>query len=326
MPITRDAYDQLYAYYGGLGYFYFDDDAGNPSANPQQYIDGTNHFKKLSQEIRIASPADQPFRVIAGAFYQRQTNFILQEYIVDGLSAELSVNGLPGPLWLTQQKRKDKDYALFGEASLDVTPQITLTAGGRLFKFDNTLIGFFGFGRNPGDGGNGPFSASPPNVVGSNRTGVAECWTASGERLYDRDTDTYATDRTLLPPVVNGIPCTNLADFENGKLVPKRAKDSGFTHRLNAQYKPNDDLMFYATWSRGFRPGGINRRGEIAPYDPDYLTNWELGWKTTFGPWRWNGAIYHDIWKKFQFTFLGRTASRRFRTAGTRRSTASRPT
>jgi outer membrane receptor protein involved in Fe transport len=109
----------------------------------------------------------------------------------------------------------------------------------------------------------------------------------------------------LLPAVVSGSPCTNLAEFKNGKLVPKRAKDSGFTHRLNAQWKPNDDLMFYATWSRGFRPGGINRRGEIPPYDADYLTNWELGWKTTFGPWRWNGAIYHDIWKKFQFTFLG---------------------
>ena len=300
-----DAYDQLYASYGGLGYFYFNDAAGNALSNPQQFIVGTNHFKKLSQELRIASPGDQPFRVIAGAFFQRQTNFIHQDYKVDGLAPELSVNGSPGTLWLTQQKRKDKDYALFGEASWDVTPQITLTGGGRLFKFDNTLIGFFGFGRNPGDGGNGPFSASPPNVAGSNRTGVAQCWTASGERLYDRDTDTYATDRTLLPAVVSGSPCTNLADFVNGKLVPKRAKDSGFTHRLNAQYKPTEDLMFYGTWSRGFRPGGINRRGDIPPYDADFLTNWEFGWKTSFGPWRWNGAIYHDVWKKFQFTFLG---------------------
>jgi len=32
--------------------------------------------------------------------------------------------------------------------------------------------------------------------------------------------------------------------------------DSGFVHRLNLTYKPNDDLLFYATWSRGFRPGG----------------------------------------------------------------------
>ena len=61
--------------------------------------------------------------MIAGAFYQRQTNFIHQDYKVDGLAPELSVNGFPGTLWLTQQKRVDKDYALFGEASFDVTPQ-----------------------------------------------------------------------------------------------------------------------------------------------------------------------------------------------------------
>ena len=46
----------------------------------------------------------------------------------------LSVNGFPGTLWLTQQERVDKDYALFGEASFDITPQFTLTAGGRLYN------------------------------------------------------------------------------------------------------------------------------------------------------------------------------------------------
>ena len=66
--------------------------------------------------------------------------------------------------------------------------------------------------------------------------------------------------------------------------------------------------MFYATASKGFRPGGINRRGEIPPYDADFLYNYELGWKTTFGPWRWNGAIYHQLWKKFQFSFLGQNS------------------
>jgi outer membrane receptor protein involved in Fe transport len=305
-----DAYDRLYADYNpaygrGLAYFYYLDSAGNRTINPQQYIIGTNHFRKLSQELRFASPADKPFRVIAGAFFQRQTNFIHQDYKVDGLGADVSVNGFPGTLWLTQQKRKDKDYAVFGEASWDIIPKVTLTAGGRLFRYDNSLIGFFGFGRNPGDGGDGPYSAFPRNAAGSNRTGVAQCWTVSGERLYDRDTDTYASNRTLLPGVVPGSPCTNLADFVNGNLVPKRAKGHGFTHRLNAQWKPQENLMFYATWSRGFRPGGINRRSDVPPYDPDYLTNYEIGWKTTFGPWRWNGAVYHEIWRKFQFAFLG---------------------
>ena len=40
-------------------------------------------------------------------------------------------------------------------------------------------------------------------------------------------------------------------------------------------------------------------------HDLDYLTNFEAGWKTRFGALTWNGALYHQIWKKFQFSFLG---------------------
>ncbi|MGZ2411543.1 iron complex outermembrane recepter protein [Sphingomonas sp. F9_3S_D5_B_2] len=286
-----DAYDRLYSSYGGLGYFYLQDSAGEPLNNPQQYIRYTNHFRKMSHELRIASPADQPFRVIAGAFYQRQTNFIHQDYKIDQLAPELSVNGFPGTLWLTQQKRADRDYAAFGEASFDVTPTVTLTAGGRVFRYDNSLIGFFGFGRDP----NGP----PYNAAGSSRTGVAACYTEDGTTVRD------ATGADVLPPVVSGSPCTNLGVFEDGTVRPKHAKGHGFTHRLNAQWKPHQGLMLYATWSRGFRPGGINRRADVASYDPDYLTNYEVGWKTTLGPVRWNGALFHERWNKFQFAFLG---------------------
>jgi iron complex outermembrane recepter protein len=300
-----DQYDRLYASYGGLGYFYLYESpytAGNFVKNPQQWIIGTNHFRKLSQELRFASPIENPFRVIAGAFYQRQSNDIHQDYHVDDLAPEMSVNGSPTTLWLTQQKRVDKDYALFGEASWDVIPKVTLTAGGRLFKYDNSLIGFFGFGRNPDD----DFTASPFNAAGSSRTGVAGCFLKNGETLrqaYLNGEDINAIG--FVPPVVAGSFCNNLGVFSNGHVNPKRAKDNGVTYRLNAQWKPQEHLMFYATWSKGFRPGGINRRGDIGPYAPDYLYNLELGWKTTFGPLRWNGAIYHELWKKFQFAFLG---------------------
>ena len=301
-----DAYDQLYAeydggsrVYGGLGYFYYLDGAGE-YIDPRQRIEARDNFKKMSQEIRLASPQDKPIRGIIGAFYQRQTNKIFQNYIIDNLAPELSVNGRPGTLWLTKQDREDKDYALFGEMSFDVTPKVTLTAGGRLFKYDNSLFGFFGFGRDPANN----FQTTPYNGAGSSRTGVAGCYTNSGDTL--RNSITNGTDLTLITDGrVNGTFCTNLATFEDGKLKPKRAKGSGFTHRLNAQYKPNEDVMVYATWSRGFRPGGINRRATLGAYDPDYLNNFELGWKTSFGAWRWNGAVYHQLWKKFQFSFLG---------------------
>jgi outer membrane receptor protein involved in Fe transport len=311
-----DAYDFLYSdYYGGaygrgLGVFYYLDSAGNRTINPQQFIIGTDHFKKMSQELRFASPADKPFRVIAGVFYQRQSNLIHQDYKVDGLADFVSVNGLPGTLWLTQQHRVDKDYAAFGEASFDVTPKVTLTAGGRWYKFDNSLIGFFGFGRNPGvdptDPFVRPFTLHPFNAAASSRTGVAGCFTTSGDTL--RDSLINNTDLTLIGPAVAGGPCTDLGVFDNGKVKPKRVKDSGFIHRLNATWRPQNGLMFYATWSRGFRPGGINRRGDVGPYDADFLSNYELGWKTTFGPVRWNGALYHQRWKKFQFSFLGQNS------------------
>jgi len=303
-----DAYDAYYESYGGIAnYQYYFDNNGDP-IDPRQYITGGNNFKKMSQELRVSSPADKPFRVIAGAFYQRQSNDILQEYHVDNLADSLSVNGRPGLIWLTKQKRIDRDYAVFGEASFDVTPQITLTGGGRWYKFDNTVFGFAGFGRDPlfiQDANGDPIDPSIiPNAVYSTKTGVAQCYTTSGDTL--RESQINGTDTTLIMDgVLSGTPCINVATFANGKLKPKQSKDSGWTYRFNGNWKPREGLLFYATWSKGFRPGGINRQPGLAPYDPDFLINYELGWKTTLGPLRWNGAIYHQEWKKFQFSFLG---------------------
>ncbi len=298
-----DAYDAYYESYGGLAnYQYYFDNNGDP-IDPRQYITGGNNFKKLSQELRFSSPADRPFRVIGGAFYQRQSNDILQEYRVDNLADDLSVNGRPGLIWLTKQERIDRDYALFGEASFDVTPQITLTGGGRWYKFNNTVFGFAGFGRNP-EFIQGEDNDVPPNAVFSTRTGVAQCYTGSGDSL--RESQLNGTDTALIMDgVISGTPCTNVATFEDGKLKPKQSKDTGFTYRFNANWKPKEDVLLYATWSKGFRPGGINRQPGLEPYDPDFLVNYELGWKTSFGPIRWNGAIFHQTWEKFQFSFLG---------------------
>jgi iron complex outermembrane recepter protein len=282
-----EAYDSLYAASGGIaGYFYFQNAAG-ATIDPRQYTTSNPKYRKLSQEFRIASPSNERFRVVAGAFYQKQENDIDERYNVPNLAADRSVNGLPGILWLTKQKRVDKDYALFGEASFDILPTVTLTAGGRAYIYENTLIGFFGFGQ--------------PSAVGG--PGVGRCFRdAAGN---------------LLPATIAPAPCTNLADQLlspsgglTSTLIPKKADGQGFTHRLNLTWKPSRDLLLYATWSRGFRPGGINRRAGLDPYGADFLTNYELGWKTTFldGALRINGAIYQQEWKTFQFAFLGQNS------------------
>ena len=100
------------------------------------------------------------------------------------------------------------------------------------------------------------------------------------------------------PAPFNGAPCKNL---------DKTTKDDGTIGKVNLSYRIDDDRMIYATWSRGFRPGGINRRGTLPPYKADYLTNYEIGWKTTWANnrVRFNGSIFQQEWEDFQFSLLG---------------------
>jgi len=291
-----EQYDSLYAGAGGIAqYFYFQDNAGK-HIDPSQTIVGNDHFTKLSQELRFASPVNNRFRVVGGLFYQLQTHLIHQDYQVANLAANVSVNGRPGTLWLTQQDRTDRDYAVFGEASYDILPTVTFTGGGRYFKYDNTLIGFFGFGRDP----NGP----PYNAAGSSRTGVAGCFTSTGATLRDNPTG------KLLPANVPGSFCTNLGTFQGGKIVPKDASDTGFTYKANLTWKIDSDHLLYGTVSRGYRPGGINRRAGLSPYASDFLQNYEIGFKTSWfdRSLKINGAVFQQEWEKFQFAFLGQNS------------------
>ena len=102
----------------------------------------------------------------------------------------------------------------------------------------------------------------------------------------------------LPAPSVNGGPCTN---------VDKEIDESGNTPKINFTYRFDDQRLVYATYSEGFRPGGVNRRGTIPPYDADFLTNYEIGWKTSWADnrLRFNGAVFLEDWKDAQFSYLG---------------------
>ncbi len=115
------------------------------------------------------------------------------------------------------------------------------------------------------------------------------------------------------PPTVgggiNGAPCTNL---------DKSTKEDGNTPKFNVTYKLTDDAMVYATYSEGFRPGGINRRGTLPPYGADYLKNYELGWKSSWAEnrFRLNGAVFQEDWDDIQFSYLGANGLTEIRNAG----------
>lgn len=275
-------YGYFYDALSGYGAYWYDN-AGD-YVSPNQYIQGFDRYRKSFAEFRVSSPQDASLRFIGGLFWQRQTHNIEQNYIIDDIADSITVPGTDSNIWLTKQLRTDRDYAAFGELSFDVTDKLTLTGGARVYKYDNSLFGFFGFARGY-----------------SRNTGVARCVTTTGAEFRDNPTGTFAT------PILPGAPCTN---------VDKNTSDSDFIHKLNATYKINDDALVYATWSRGFRPGGINRRGTLPPYGPDELDNYELGWKTTFGAFRFNGAVYQEDWNNIQLSFLGANGLTEIRNAG----------
>ncbi len=258
------------SYVGGSYPTYFGDnfrDANGNLINPAQTTVSRNQFSKLSQELRISSPQNQRLRYVLGLFVQRQTNDARDEYRVQNLAPEYSVTGQPGVLYANAQSRVDRDTAVFTDLSFDVTNKLMLIGGVRAFHYDNSVYGFFGYSGNPTYDGY------------THASGEAQCVGA--------------------PDPSNPVrPCIN---------VDSDTKRSGTTYRLNATYKFDDDRMVYATWSTGFRPGGVNRVTTRPPYTPDYLANIEAGWKTTWLDHRLriNGAIFLERWKDAQYGIAG---------------------
>ena len=115
--------------------------------------------------------------------------------------------------------------------------------------------------------------------------------------------------RCFEPGYFEDAPCVNL---------DKTVEEVNATFKANLQYKFDPDRMVYATVSSGYRPGGVNRNGNLPPYTSDMLYNYEIGWKTTWnnGEIRWNGALFWENWDDFQFSFLGANSLTQIANAG----------
>lgn len=250
-------------------------DANGDPIDPTQSSLLRDKYTKLTQEFRVSSPAEDPFRLTAGLFFQRQTDKVRADYGTAG------IGDIPAPMWflpfndtflplttvvfpgvgdgdtlfMTRIRRVDRDYAAFAQAEYDITPDVTVTAGVRGFMAKNTISGFSG--------------------------------------LYRDTAKLDAGGNRLCIPVSNlDQPCNN---------VDKKNDEAGVTYKFNLRWKITTDAMVYATLSKGFRPGGNNRRPGVLPFKSDTLTNYEVGVKTSFGPVTLNAAGFYQKWKDLQF-------------------------
>jgi len=187
----------------------------------------------------------------------------------------------------------------------------------------------------------------------ANQPGVRGDTTAFGEdtqRGYKQTAAFASVDYDIIPEVLTvsagtrwyqykefevgsqygtGTSCLNVpnGDCTGGMVNIDAAHDKvnyhGFKSRANVTWQINPDIMAYATWSEGFRPGAFNRSvSDVAPgpgglaqftkpngYAPDSLVNNEIGVKSQLFDHRLllNLSAYYMKWSDVQFLFFNPT-------------------
>jgi len=114
----------------------------------------------------------------------------------------------------------------------------------------------------------------------------------------------YTSDKKIFTSI-------NTRQRDNVKFVDvtKSASFKKFTPRLGLNYKANEDLLLYGSFSRGFKQGGFNGRplanaGEVTQYAPETLDTYEAGVKAQWldGALTTNLALFHSIYNDIQLT------------------------
>jgi iron complex outermembrane recepter protein len=242
---------------------------------PQEFVDGGGFFEKWSHELRLTTPDNLPVKGTVGVFIQRQLHNIWQLYTMPGYGYSNVGIGNPNGFATALSIPNFPDAIwLTDEQRVDrdqaAFAQVTWDINSQW-----ALTGGLRYYK---------YDNSLEGFFGygagySSSTGQAACFAPA------------------IPAGIPGAPCENFS---------KEVTDTGTVPKVNLTYKITPDAMVYATYSKGFRPGGVNRVIGAQPYAADYLTNYEIGWKVQSPDHRirWNGALFWEDWKNFQFSFL----------------------
>ena len=101
-----------------------------------------NRRKQFNQEIRLVSRHDGPFNWVLGGFYNQQK--VQSDYAehVPGLSDFYGIPDNPEDLeYVSYNKSKVTEKAIFGEGTFKVTPAWQVTAGARYFRYTSKIEG-----------------------------------------------------------------------------------------------------------------------------------------------------------------------------------------
>ncbi|WP_374408070.1 TonB-dependent receptor [Pelagerythrobacter sp.] len=275
---------------------------------PDFSIGSTTDTTVFTQEFRVSTPEQDRLRATAGAFY---SNLVLKErndYFYardisrgsDGVTrgyapiypfTNTEVTGTtgnafpgyfsdPGPLpvdsgFRNDVKRTDKQFGLFGEVSFDIVPDtLSITGGARYYDVE---VDIEGAATSAFCKKNSPIFGANAGVPVEDQVNIPGCGGTNLSLIYGED---------------------------NAFGNPDKASSEGVIFKGTLTWTPTRDLLFYGTYSEGFRPGLLNRPGGAqgpggftVPFelDTDDVKNYEIGWKTEIldRQLRLNGSVFY---------------------------------
>ena len=176
---------------------------------------------------------------------------VLPNYIAPGVNGFFSFGSINGQLSST----KFTDYAIYGQASYDITDQIKLTAGIR-HTWDKQTT---------------DVQQLRPRLA----QGIYFCGSPLGVSATSGTTVTATTP----------FPISTIYDGCHD-IQSKSSKAPTWT--LGVDYKPIEDLLLYAKWTRGYRQGGLSifSPDTTQAYEQEKVDTYEVGLKAS-----WRGPV-----------------------------------
>ncbi len=273
---------------------------------PELHDRGFVQTQQNSAEIRLASDQAQSFKYQVGGFYWKSKNE--QDFsrrVISCATSTAAINPLSGlrPCALSDLANTTfvgadsvsvvdiENYALFGQGTYDFNDMLGLTVG---LRWTNDAIDYT-HTRAPGRNLQTGAAATGPGISGNPAGGTI----ASGGNGTNISAGSSSNDNI------------------SGKAV--------------LTFKPTDDLMFYGSYTRGYKGPAFNiffnhtAPTNAVPIDEETSDSFELGFKSQFADKRiqLNGALFQATYDGFQannFVLLNNAVVTNLTNAGTVRT------
>ncbi len=291
--------------------------AGGPTGTcqaPNLFVDSQTNVESTTHELRLTTDQAKALRFTVGGFYQDLELTELNDFTYPNSVNAISFDGVTTGFGPNYPLTNTTVTGEVGNASSGYFSDAGPFPAGVIFRNDilRTDEQFGIFGEATYD-----FNEEFAVTVGARFYDIEVDFEGSANSSFSNFGAT--TDAQAFGTNIS-------AQFapDNTVGAPDKAATDGTIFKITGSWRPNNDQMYYATISEGFRAGLLNRPGGAqnasatftVPYalDTDDVTNFEIGTKATLldGTFQLNAAAFFVDVERLQTTIFDPSISNLF--------------